>query len=324
MGYKGTHCQVLIKKEAAYGTPVTPVYDCGGLVQALNVDEDNTLRRIYSIGHRNARDITAGSYSAKLSLEAHFQTGRLIEFAMGTVAHDITEAPDIKHTFTEADTLPSLTLEDGFNATSDEALTYAGCKVDSLTLGLALNGELSVRADLIAKTVAVTTSVQTEVISTLATHPDYFGSLKTGVLNTEATIGELQSIELTIRNMLARKDTLGSRLLSELQANEREYEFSFTMGFANDTEYKLFLGGAAPTATSTPSIPSVIIDINNAVALKSGRRQVYVKLTNCSYSTVGNKTVVNGYTYQDFVGWAESVSSMYSYDNITEANWYTE
>ena len=323
MGYKGTHAQVLQKKEATYGTAVTPVYDTGCLVQDLTPDEDNALRRIYSIGQRNPQAIVAGSYSAKLSLTGHFQSGRMIEFAMGSVTHDATSTPDIKHTYTEADTLPSFTLEDGFNATSDEAFTYAGCKVDTLTLGLALNGLLSLRTDIIAKTVAVTTSVNTQVISSLTTYPDYFGSLKTGTLDSEASIGELQSVEFVIRNVLDRKDTLGSRYLNELQAEEREYEFNFTMGFADDTEYKLFLGGSSPSETDTPTIPSVIIDITNGVTLASGRREIYLKLADCSYSTVGTKTVVDGYIYQDFVGWAKSVSSFYTYDNITEANWYS-
>ena len=319
VNYTGKHGYILIGKETTWGTAVNCTKDIG-LVQSCTVTDDNSLRRIYTLSQRNTNEIVAGRFSNKISLEVLFQHGRMLEYALGSVSHtDYTN--DAKHTFTEADTLPSLTLEDGFNSTSDVTLTYAGCKVDTLTLALSLDGQLTMRAELIGKTVATGTSGQAAVISSLTTFPDYMATLKTGTDNSEATLGNVQSIEWTIRNNLEPLGSLTHRLIQDLQANEREYEFTFTMAFQSKTEYELFLGGSAPTDTSTPTIPSVIITLDNGVAQDSGQRKITIDMANCFYSTVGTPTKIKGYIFQDFSGWAKALTSLETVDNIKEASW---
>ena len=319
MVYVGKHSYVLIGKESTWGTAVSCSKDIG-LVQTVTLSEDNSLRRLHTIAKRNANQILAGRYATTLSIEALFQHGRLLEYAFGSVTHT-DGTTDAKHTFSEADTLPSFTMETGFNASSDTTLTFAGCKVNSLTLALSLEGQLTMRADLIAKTVATGTSASASVVSSLTTFPDYMATIKTGSEGGETALGNVQSLEFTIRNNLEPLGKLGSRLIQDLQANEREYEFAFTMAFSSKDEYERFLGGSSPTETSTPTIPSVIIDINNGVEADSGRRQIYIKLSNCSYSAVRTPVVIRGYILQDFTGWAESISEVYTYDNILSSNW---
>lgn len=301
---------------------MTPAKDVG-LVQNYTPGDSNTLQRIVQLAQRNANEIIAGKAAFKSRLEALFQHGRLLEYAIGTVAH-VTTSSDTKHTFSEADTLSSFTLEDAVNSTADVGLSFAGCKIDGLAISLDLDGVLTANADIVSKTVATATSVQTAVISALVALPSFYASLKTGADGTEATLTNVQKFNVSIRNNLESIYGYGSRLLTDLQATERHYEFDFTAAFTSKTEYDLFLGQAgSPTGTATPTIPSVIFNANNAVALGSGRREFNIDFSNAYYESTSKPSVVKGFIMQDFKGWAKAITSSecYSVDNISSVNW---
>jgi len=322
--YVGKHAYILVGKESSYGTPVTCAKDLG-LIQSFTPSDDNSYRREHTIAKRNAQNLIAGNFVSTATLEFLLQHGRIFEFVFGgTTTHDDTNTPDIKHVFAEGDTLPSMTLEDGVNSTSDVTMTYAGVKVNNLTLSLALGDSIRVRADLMAKTVATGTSASSAVISSLATHPYYFATLKTGADGNETTQANVQSFELTIRNNLEPQYGLGSRLLTNLIANERHYEFSFTLGFQSKTEYELFLGGSSPDTDGSPTIPSLIFNANNGVTAGNGRREINIDFSDAVYTTTRKPVVIHGYILQDFTGWAKSITSnnTWVYDNISESNWF--
>lgn len=324
MSYVGKHFYVLVGTETTYGTAVTADKDLG-LIQNLTWSDENSLRREFGASQRNPVQITAGKFVSTATLEFLFQHGRILEYVLGSVAHDTANNPDIKHTFTEADALPSMTLEDGYNSTADSVFKYAGVKVGSCTFALALDGSLTVRADLQAKTLSTSTSAGSASVSTLATFPDYFGTVQTGTASSETTRSKVQSCEVTFRNDLEALHGTGSRLLQDLQANERHYEFTFSMAFDNTQEYGQFLAGAtsstSPATQSTPALDSIIFNITNGITAGSGLRQFYVNFTNATYQLSRRPATYRGHIFADFTGWARTLNSCYVYDNITTGNW---
>jgi hypothetical protein len=333
MVYVGKHWYVLIGKETAWGTAASATKDVG-LVQSMTINDSNNLRRLFSASQRNATDLISGGYDVGGTIDVIYQNARLLGYAIGRPVdnttpadHDATGTPDIKHIMAETDTLTSFTLEDGYNSTADTVLKYSGCVINDITLKLALDNQLHITANFIGKSVATTTaSATTAVVSTLTPLPDYFGSLTTGADGAEVAIGDLQSFEFTISNELEKLRKCGTRLLSDLQATERQYTFKFTMGFSTPTEYNLFLGGAGvlagtPGTATTPLVPSFVFTVTNGLAANSGLRSVVIDCNNCAYNTVGKPSVIKGYIFQDFEGYAKSLNSIYAYDNITGANW---
>jgi len=323
MAYTSKHAYVLIGQESTWGTPVTADKDVG-LVQNLTMNESNNLKEIHAITTVATQAIVAGKYTAAGTLEANFQHGRLLEYVFGSVAHAETTG-DWKHTYSEADALPSFTLEDGYNSTSDSVQTYAGCRITSATIGLDLDGVITLSAEFVAKTVADTTSASSSVVSSLAPLPSYSASLKTGTDSSEATVAEVQTARITINNNAGGEANIwgiGSRLATGSEPNGRTYEFAFTLGFSNQTEYELFLGGTSPAGTSTPTVNSLVFNANNGVTLGSGRLELNIELANVSYESVSKKTSVGSYILLDVTGKATGIqANTFSVDTITSTLW---
>lgn len=328
MAYTSKYSYALIGKESsvAYGTPVSCTKDIG-LIQSVTTSEDNSIRRVGTLGQRNAHAITAGRFNVPLSVEGKFQNGRLLGYAIGTTA--TTGSTDYKHTFTEADSLSSFTFELGHNATSDVVKKYSGCKINNYNLSLNVDGELTFKTDIIAQNVVSSTTASASVTDDLAVFPAYMASISTGADGAESALGGIVSLDINIRNTLNPVGKIGSRLIQALQANNREYEINFTKEFPDDTEYNRFLeGGIGVSAltgweTGTPTIPSVIVNITNGIGAGSGLRQVYLKLANCSYSATGEKVTVGEYVQRDFTIVAKNIVAnyAYSYDDIASGSW---
>lgn len=321
--FSARHLATLIGRETTWGTAVTADKDIG-LVQSLSIDESNNLEVHHACGSASAQAITAGDYEVGGDMEVKLQHGRLLEYLLGSVAHDATSTPDIKHTFTEADALKSFTLHDGYNATSDALQTYAGCILTNGTLSLDKTGVLMLKAGFIAKTVADTTTASAAVLSMLAPHPHYFATLSTGAAGAEVAVNRVQNFEFSVNNFSGgepRDYSVGSRLAQSAVANSRILDFKFGMIFGDQVQYEKFLGSTSPSATSTPTIPSVLLNVTNGVAAASGLRQVYLKLLTGSFNESKKSVRIGEYVTSEFTGKAVALSNFYLYDSVTEANW---
>src|SRR3990167_2493865 len=133
---------LLFDKETTEGTEVNATVDFG-LVQECDIVPTNTILENPAFGSRNVDTLEFGEYTAEGKIRAFWQHGRILELALGTVGHAGAGDP-YTHTYTEANTLPSFTVEKAVNfATGDDIVeTFTGCKVDSLELTLGTAGVL--------------------------------------------------------------------------------------------------------------------------------------------------------------------------------------
>lgn len=319
--YDSTHGYILIGKETTQGTPVACTKDVG-LVQNFAPNEVRNYTRIHSISQRNAVQLLAGQYDAKGTLETTLQHGRLLTYLFGTAAH-VETTSDWKHTFSEADALSSMTLEDGYNASSDIVKTYSGGMISSATLSFDMSGALTMSADLLFHKPTTSTSASSAVISTLPVHPFSWMSLKTGADGSEVTNTGVMSGSITVVNNLEKLYGIGSVLPEEIMPGLRTYEFEFRMKFKDKVDYELFLGGTTPTATGGGSIPSLIFNSNNGIALGSGRREFNIDFSDAVYDAYDKPLKVGEVIYQTFRGMATKITpdNTWFVDSITSALW---
>jgi len=315
--YRPHQQATLIKKESTYGSAETPDVDVG-LVQSLSFDESNTLQQHKTLGARATQQVSAGAFEISGSMTVHFQHGRLLELITGgTVTHDDSDTPDIKHTYAEASqNLPGFTLHDGYNNAGGDVLqTYAGCMITDATIGVNYGEPVTITANFLAKTVADTTTATAASIDSLEVLRAEVATVTIG-----SQVAGAQSFELKINNNTARHMALGSRALQSATAGMVDYEFTFTCQFLNQTEYERFLGSSSP-ASGTPSDFTVVLNVTNGVAAGSGLRQLHITLNNASYGTSGRPVNVGDeMIVQTFTGVCKSLT-MYSYDDITSGNW---
>lgn len=318
MSLHSKQLSVLIGKETDYGVAVSTTKDIG-LIQDLSPKPKKTLTEVYASGSRQVQSIETGLFEFEVPFELIMQHGRILEYLTGSVSHSTTSS-DTKHTFDTAETIPSFTLEDGYNATTDVTSKYAGCKINEGTLSIEKDGLLNFKGTAFAKTVLDSTSTTAAVISTLKPLHYKHLSLLVGTAGAEASVGKLQNCNLTIANDLERTNTSGNVLTQELIEKGVKLSGDFTILFESNTEYERFLGSTSPQ--TTPTAFSIVINAHNGVTLGSGRREFYAQLNDCQYSEAGKAARVNDVVAQtfNFTATDYGTNGMYYVDNLASGS----
>lgn len=313
---------LLSAKETTWNTAVTPSKDIG-IVQTWTPNFSNSFIERYSPSANAAQQITSGEVDITGSCNLLFQHGRVLEYLIGSVSHALTGS-DTRHTFTVADDLPSMTVEEGYNSTgTDVVKRWAGVRMVSGTLDVSLGDVVKFDFNWLAGTMADSSTTQAAVISTLPLFRPVQATLTFGAAGSEVTINDVQNFKFTVNNYGGSQKLYGltSRLPTAAEANMRSIKFSFTAGFRNITAWERVLGSTSPLNTGAEITASgLIMDINNGVTLGSGRRDIYIDLSGCQVNTYGKPMVFNDYVYQEFEGVATTIDSMFSTDNISSAN----
>jgi len=307
MAYNPGQSYALIGQEETFGTAVSATKDVG-LISDISPTTNKNLKKLNALGSTSLQATIQGKFEHSGTINAAFQHGRLLEYIFGTVAHSAADTPDIKHTFTASDTLPSLTLEYGCNATSDTTLTYEGVRLGTVRISVpSIDEEVKISADFLAEDMNTGTSASSAVLSTLVPLAGSMASFKIA----SGAASEVQSCEFTINRGTNALYGIGSQNLSSLEPTDLSVDFTATLGFANKSEADRILA----------SDEFVIeLDVDNGTAAGSGKRQLYLKLKNCSYASHSISSSVGDYVYVDISGHGK-LDSCYSYDNIVESSW---
>lgn len=307
---------LLISKETTYGTPTTNYKDVG-LIQNFTPTDKREVTIIHANGSREPQEIVNGKLDLKYDLEVFMQNGRLLEYALGSVTHAETTG-DWVHTFDFADELPSMTIEDSYNGTTDVVFIRAGCKNIDSTFSIDKGGILTMKTSMTGKSVDTSTSsASAAIISTLKPLAFKHLTLSSGTAGSEVQIGKVQSFSFTLSNETEDLEEAGSVEICGAESKNIGLTFEFGVLFNDLTEYSKFLGGTS--AQTNPAEFSFVINANNGVTLGSGRREFNAQLDGCTYEEAGKPVAVGDIILATFRGNATSLGSdLVSYtDSIT-------
>lgn len=244
-------------EDVAFGTESTGIdKSFGNGARVSSFSRRNNEEKIYGLGARNAQKLVSKKFEGACEIEFPLSTPWFLYAVMGTVSSDATSSPET-HTFTEANTIPSFSVENNIYTDTKSVATLLGCKVNTCIISAAVGELARVRLGVIYadETHDSTTSAQ---VTTLATIDDVFtfaqGSLE---LPNGTTIAEVQSIELTINNGAEVLWGLGSRLGQKCPVKSRDYSARVNLAFeASATLLEKLYGAstgpiAAPAETAT-------------------------------------------------------------------------
>lgn len=164
--------QVGIVRETTWGTPVTVSRflqhaGTGGLKLDTGIRQSEPIR-VGAIGDRSANEFTSGSFAAG-SLEFPLMSkgfGTLLESCLGTGTSTLVSGSTYQQLFTigrSGVVRPPFTLQEGHvraDGTVDP-YTYAGCTVTGWSLEQSRHGEVMLKADINAKSLATGTALAT-------------------------------------------------------------------------------------------------------------------------------------------------------------------
>lgn len=325
--FHSKHFYALVGKESTYGTAVTANKNLG-LIQDFVREADSGQREDHSVSSANPQQTHSASAGFTGNFSMLFQQGRIFEYALGSVTHDATNTPDIKHTFTLSDDLPSMTFEGGHNSSgTDRVFTTKGLKISSLNLKQEIDASMRIACDYNARDLdPSSTTSQAAGLSTLTTFPHFFSTLSWGTAGAESALSVVMNYDWMLNSAGARdmrQFGIESRLANASEANSKTMKFKFAIALQDATFFNDVLGnttGALDTGAEI-ALKGMIFNAHNNVAAASGRREIKIDMSDCMIKTAREIVTLGDYTILEIEGAAKTLDDFFTYDNITAGNW---
>lgn len=268
---------------ATYGTAATAAtWSWMGVVQSIAPNSKSELLQINSMDDtasdsRNVNDYYETLRTYGCTIEFLLQHCRPLTFAWGadTLVTD-------EHTITEAATLPSFSLNFGYQHTAPHSVDYTGCMVNKLDISCAKGEFVKCSMEVVAQksTDHAFRSYQAAVPGMKKYPPVGTGSIApyaysdATVAINGVTYTEVPSIRMTINNNLLSEPTLATanaKRISQPIPQLREYDAAITVKMATDDLYDLWETGAYLTTdpvitfARTASTDQVVFTLDNAI-----------------------------------------------------------
>jgi len=319
--YAGKNVFALFGIESTFNTPVSTTKDIG-VISGISPDLNNNNIQVRSIGDREVCANVAGNFDATLGIDGTLNSGAVFELMFGQ-STDTETTGDYTHTFVDRGTLEllntasSFTMSENYDSTTDVVNTYSGCKINSLEVSVETGGTLNFSAEVLASSLAVTSSAGTEVLTSTSKLAGFNATLSTGDAGSEATVGLTKNVSVSFGQNIDPADVkaIGSRENQDLVEKNMDVTVTFTKSFANSTEEQRFLGGTSPS-TGTPTATSLILSVNNGVALGSGRVEFYVKLSGGQYESTNRTVSTDGIVEETFNYTFGNIEDVYFVDAV--------
>jgi len=322
--FSGKDSSILVGKETTFGAPVSCTKDLG-IISDATVEEVEDKERIGSIGARNSQADVRTRFRISGTIDAVYQHARMLHLALGSATSAGTSPTT--HTMTEADCIPSVTLQatKSFTA-SGLKKTIPGVKVDTLRLIAEKSASLKWSAKWMGKTINRTTTTASQTLDDIHPAVPSQMSVYTGAddANPTAELTMVQAFELEIANGLKPNEGINSIVVSELIAQERKYTGKLTFTASEATEAVKMISRIMGTDTAVAPA-----DIQTETALKfywtnglTPRDTLLITLYGVTYDSLSDTYTKDDIAYNDMPFTAESLGSCVSEDDITNGLWW--
>ena len=300
--------------ESSYGTAAVGSRTFGHGPK-VTISRKNNMERIFALGSRNSAISVPKQYEGSASVEFVMSNGSFFRSIMGTVT-DGGGSP-YTHTYAEANTIPSFSILTGTElGSADEVTALVGCKCSTATITAAVNEVVKVRMECPYKTETLATGgLGSQVPETESPFVFSEGTLQ---LPSGVTIGNVQSVELTINNNTEGVFGLGSRFRTADVEKQREYNVKMTVAFCDVATLltKFFGNAAAPSSTTIAPTATMVLTFTNGLST-TDTRSVVMTFTNVYLDSETLPKDVTEVIKEDVDGWASTCSGVVYSNNTT-------
>jgi len=233
-----------IGKESSYGVAVVPSVYIDPLNESLK--GENVLLRQEAFIRRELSKIGAGPFRVSGDVEVVVipdNIGKFLEGIFGKVTTTASPSSDAyKHEFEVNNTLPSYTIEIGYDVGS-YAIQIPGAGFNELSLEAPAKEFVTARISVIGKT-AKLESLSTPTVITGRPFVFHDGEVKID----GSTVANVEAIRLTLSNNIdADVFYIGSRTLGAIKPQGFDITGTMDISFDNWDFYQKFLGSASAT-----------------------------------------------------------------------------
>ena len=255
------------EEETAFGTESAAITVPFGVGQLVSRTARNNFHKVRGLGSRNITQSIPGRFEGTASLNWTVANGYWLKPLLGAVA-DTGSAPYL-HTYSEANTLPSMTIEAGMNLDTDSVIKLLGCTMDSVTLKCEQGAPVTAEASISYITESEGTSLDGAPATDSET-PFSFAQATLEIPNATG-LSDIQSVNLTIANNTQLVAGLGSRHPTHAVPLARDYTFNVAVPYESASIFleKFYGSGTGPNSTVASTTFDLIL--SNGLASSSTR-----------------------------------------------------
>jgi hypothetical protein len=269
----------------------------------ISVSRNQNKERVYGIGDRNAQASPLKDFAGSATVNGILSSPYWFLGILGAVT-DGGVAEAYTHTYTETNCLPTMTIHRtmDFGATEGTEILY-GAVINNASISAAVNESVKFSLEMpfrfceVDKATAIDEIVDTEEIFTFAG-----GKITT----PSGDLALVQNFEMTWNNNAEQEKGIGSRYFEAVSANNREYNFNYTIAITNYDVLEEFLAGS--------ELASLILEFTNCAGDKIVATFSDVHINEDSLATSITEVVK-----EDVTGWAHNCTSVVYTNDVENA-----
>lgn len=246
--------------ETAYAAQSATVDKAFGQgVKITNLARKNNIEKIYSMGSRNAQKLIAKNFEGAITVEGVLANPWFFDGLIGTGA--TTSSAPYVHTFTEDDTLRSLSIANNINTTTPSVAYMLGAKFGNTNIAASVGGLATVKHDMLYANEAFTSTTSSKVTDTFDCYTFAHGTLE---LPDGTTLAQVQNFDLAIGNSPELILGMGSRFAQEQISLLREYTGNISMAMQQSSDLlQQFYGGSDGPVDDPDEVASLQLTFTN-------------------------------------------------------------
>jgi len=282
----------------------------------VTITRNNNAERIWGVGARNATTTVNKQYGGTLTISGILSNPYWLLGVLG-VNNDDGVAGAYTHTYTEADILPSFTVDLGIELGTNDFNSYViGCVINTCTISAAVNEPVRFSLECFFRYENIGTTKNVDIADV---EPVFTFAHALIEMPDAADIAALQNFELVINNNAEPVYGVGARFMTAVVAKNREYNFTCTAAFKDHTALlTYFMNGtasaSAPDAGSGTEIATLELTFTN-----DDEDELDINLTGVHLNEETLPQNVNEVVKEDVTGWARACTNIVYTNDIQTA-----
>lgn len=248
--------------ETTYGTAASTIdKPFGHGVRVTSLSRNNNTEKIQSVEDLHVQKFVAKGYEGSLGVEFFLANPWFFKAILGSVSTSGTGPYD--HTFSEANSLPSITVQNNINTDTAKRFNLLGGVVASASITAAINEVAKVSLQIPFANEAESTATFSSTQETFDVFTFAEGTLE---LPSGTTLAKVQNVGVNITNDVEIIKGLGSRFGQEATLKGRTYTGSVTMAFQDPADLlELFYGGSTGPQDSVSEQANMRLKFTNGL-----------------------------------------------------------
>lgn len=247
-------------------------------VKISTLSRKNNIEKIYTLGSRNAVVLQPMVFEGAVGIDFVMANPWFFKAVMGSAS--VTGVGPYTHTYAEADTVPSFTIENNISTDTKSVAKLLGCLVNNCTISTSVGKAVEVKLDCIYSTETHGSTTSAQVSETFDIFTFAHGTVE---IPNGTTIADVESIDLTIANKIKPIMGLGSRFSQNAVPEEREYTGKLVVPYEQltNTLQKLYGGATGPIASPAETATMELVFDNGSTG--TAQRQISLVYTGVQF-----------------------------------------